>query len=64
MMENDTQIYVNKTQIENVQCYVYVGQRYSARDKEIQRTIAAGCTAFTNHRDIFNNYIGTCLFQC
>ena len=33
MMENDTPIYVNNTQIENVESYIYLGQRYSIRDK-------------------------------
>ena len=46
MMENDTPIYVNNTQIENFESYVYLGQRYSTRDKtqnkEIQRRITAG----------------------
>ena len=45
MMENDTLIYVNNTQIENVESYVYMGQRCSTRDKkqdkEIQRKITA-----------------------
>ena len=30
-------------------------------DKEIQRRITVGCTAFAKHRDIFNGNIGTCL---
>ena len=47
MMENDTPIYyVNNTQIENVESYFYLGQRYSTtdknQDKEIQRRIKAG----------------------
>ena len=46
MMEKDTPIYVNNTQIENV----YLGHSYSYRDrnqdKEIQRRITA------NHSDI------------
>ena len=33
MMENNTPIYVNNTQIENVESYIYLGQRYSIRDK-------------------------------
>ena len=33
MMENDTPMYVNNTQIENVEIYTYLGQRYSTRDK-------------------------------
>ena len=31
--ENDTSIYINNTQIENVESYVYLGQKYSTRDK-------------------------------
>ena len=34
MMENDTPIYLNNTQIENVESYIYLGQRYSTRDKQ------------------------------
>ena len=64
MMETDTPIYVNNTQIENVECYIYLGQRYSTtdknQDKEIQRRITAGWTAFGKHRDIFKGNIGTC----
>ena len=65
MMENDTTIYVNNTQVENVESYIYLGQRYSTRDKnqhkEIQRRITAGWTSFAKHHDIFNGNIGTCL---
>ena len=57
MMENDSSIYVNNTQIENVESYIYLGQRYSTRhktqDKEILTRITAGWTAFAKHRDIF-----------
>ena len=57
MMETDTPIYVNNTQIENVESYIYLGQRYTTRDKhqdkEIQRRITAGWTAFAKHHDIF-----------
>ena len=39
--------------------------RYSTRDKnqdkEIQRRIMAGWTAFAKHRDIFKGNFGTCL---
>ena len=65
MMENDISVYVNNTQNENVQSYVYLGKRYSARDtnqdKEIQRRITAGWTAFAKQRDIFRNNTGTYL---
>ncbi|KAK2185373.1 hypothetical protein NP493_239g09003 [Ridgeia piscesae] len=64
MMENNTPIYVNNTQIENVEIYIYLRQRLSTRDKnqdkEIQRRITAGWTAFAKHRDIFKGNIGTC----
>ena len=33
MLEADTPIYVNNTQIGNVESYIYLGQRYSTRDK-------------------------------
>ena len=46
-------------------CNIYLGQIYSTRaknqDKEIQRRITAGWTAFAKHRDIFKGNIGTCL---
>ena len=65
MMETDTPIYVNNTQIKSVESYIYLGQRYSTRDKnqdkEIQRRITARWTAFAKHRDIFKGNIGTCL---
>ena len=34
MMEADTPIYVNNTQIENVESYSFLGQRYSTRDQK------------------------------
>ena len=37
MMETDTPIYVNNTQIENVESYIYLGQRYSTREKNKTR---------------------------
>ena len=65
IMETDIPIYVNNTQIENVESYIYMEQRYGTRDKnqdkEIQRRITAGWTAFAKHRDIFKGNIGTCL---
>ena len=61
MVETDTPIYVNNTQIEKVESYTYLGQRYSTRDMEIQRRITAGWTAFAKHRDIFKGNIRTCL---
>ena len=32
MIENDTTIHVNNTQIENVISYIYMGQLYSTRE--------------------------------
>ena len=65
MKETDTSIYITNTQIENVKSYMYLGQRYSTRDKnqdkETERRITAGWTAFAKHRDIFKGNIGTCL---
>ncbi|KAK2178434.1 hypothetical protein NP493_544g02000 [Ridgeia piscesae] len=65
MVETDTPIYAHNTHIENVESYIYLGQRYSTRDKnqtkEIQRRITAGWTAFAKYHDIFNGNVGTCL---
>ena len=51
------------TQIKNIESYIYLGQRYSTRnknqDKEIQRRITAGWTAFAKHRHIFKGNFGT-----
>ncbi|KAK2171950.1 hypothetical protein NP493_1013g01065 [Ridgeia piscesae] len=33
MMETDTPIYVNNTQIENVESYIYLGQKCSTETK-------------------------------
>ena len=65
MVENNTPIYVNNTQIENVESYVYLGQRFSLRDKnqdkEILQRITAGWTAYAKHRDIFKSNFAICL---
>ena len=65
MVEDNTPIYVNNTQIENVESYVYLGQRFSLRDKnqdkEILRRITAGWTAYANHRNIFKSNFAICL---
>ena len=46
MVVDNTLINVNNVLLENVQCYVYLGQHYSLmeknQDKEIQRKIMAG----------------------
>ncbi|KAK2187121.1 hypothetical protein NP493_179g05006 [Ridgeia piscesae] len=64
MVENDTSV-CQQTHIENVESNIYLGERYSTRDKnqdkEIQRRITAGWTAFAKHRGIFKGNIGTCL---
>ena len=36
MMENDTPIYVNNTHLENVESYIYLGQRYTSETKPRQ----------------------------
>ncbi|KAK2175923.1 hypothetical protein NP493_696g01001 [Ridgeia piscesae] len=65
MMEKDTPIYVNNIQIENVESYIYMGQRYSTRiktqDYEIQIRTTAGWTSFAKHSNIFKGNIRTCL---
>ena len=64
MVENDTSV-CQQTHIENVESNIYLGERYSTRDKnqdkEIQRRITAGWTAFAKHRGIFKGNTGTCL---
>ena len=59
MVEDKTSIYVNNTQTEYVESYVYLGQRFSLRDKnqdkKILRRITAGWTAYAKHRDIFKS---------
>ncbi|KAK2179897.1 hypothetical protein NP493_465g01041 [Ridgeia piscesae] len=37
MMETDTPIYVNNTQIETFESYIYLGHRHSTRDKNKTR---------------------------
>ena len=65
IVEDNTPIYVNTTQIENVEIYVCLGQRFSLRDKnqdkEILRRITAGWTACAKHRDIFKSNFAICL---
>ena len=72
MIENDRPmilmchiLYISNTQIEDVESYIYLGHRYSTRDKtqnrEIHRRITAGWIAFAKYRDIFNSKIGTCM---
>ena len=63
MMENDTLINICQQHPDRA---TSAWDRDSApetntKDKEIQRRITAGWTAFANHRDIFKGNIGTCL---
>ena len=39
MMENDTPIYVSNIQIENVESYTFLGQRYRSSEKNKTRRI-------------------------
>ena len=45
VMKSDTPINVDNTRIENVESYIYLGQRYNTRDKtwdkELERRIMA-----------------------
>ncbi|KAK2182345.1 hypothetical protein NP493_358g05028 [Ridgeia piscesae] len=63
IMETDSPIHVNNTQMENVESYITQGQRSrdKTQDKEIQKRLTAGWTAFTKHHDIFESNTGTCL---
>ena len=65
MVVYNTLINVNNVLIENVEGYVYLGQRYSLKeknqDKEIQRSIIAGRAAYAKHRDIFKSNLAICL---
>ena len=65
MVVDNTPINVNNVLIENVQCYVYLGQHYSLKEKnhgkEIQRRVMAGWAAYAKHWDIFKSNIAICL---
>ena len=65
MVVDNTPINVNNVLIENVQCYVYLGQHYSLKeknqDKKIQLRIMAGWAAYAKHRDTFKSNISICL---
>ena len=59
MMENDTPKYVNNTQIKNVESYIYLGQRYSATEKDQDKEIQGETWALTNEtveRDELDDY--------
>ena len=51
VMVNDAPIYVNNTDMQNVKSYVYLGQRYSTRDKNQDKEIQRRITAATSSRD-------------
>ena len=59
MVVDNTPINVNNVLIENVESYVYLGQRYNIKeknqDKNIQRRFVAGWAAYGKHRDIFKS---------
>ena len=65
MVVDNTPINVNYVLVENVQCYGYVGQHYSLReknqDKEIQRRITAGLATYAKPRNIFKSNLAICL---
>ena len=65
MVVDNTPINVNNVLIENLEGYVYLGQRYSLKennqDKEIPRIIMAGWAAYAKHRDVFKSNIAICL---
>ena len=65
MVVDNSTINVNNVLIENVEGYVYLGQRYSLKeknqDKEIQQRIMAGWAAYAKHRDIFKSILAICL---
>ena len=65
MVIDNTPINVNNVLIENVQGYVYLGEHYSIKeknqDKDIQRRIMAGSTAYAKHRDVFKGNFAICL---
>ena len=56
MIEDDTPMYVNNNQMENVKGYVYLGQYYCLKDKnqenEFQNRLTAGWAAYAKHCDI------------
>ena len=64
MVVDNTPINVNNVPIENVEGYVYLGQRYRVKeknqDKEIQRIIMAGWAAYAKHRHIFKSNLAIC----
>ena len=59
-MENDPPIYVNNTQIENVESHIYVRQRYSTRDKDQDKDIQRRITA-TSSRVILGQVYNSCV---
>ena len=65
MTGKDIPIHVNNTLIEDVDSYIYLGQRYSlndkTQDKEIKRRVTAGWAAYAKHCDIFKSNMPNCL---
>ena len=65
MMENATPIYINNTHIENVESYIYLGQRYGTRDKKPRQGDSKKnhdwMDSIRKHRDIFKGSNGACL---
>ena len=58
-------VVINDTEIEQVDSYIYLGQRVSlvdkAIDKEISRRIQAGWKAFNENKDILTSNAPICL---
>jgi len=51
--ENNTPIYVNNTQIENVESHIYLGQRYSTIEKTKTRILKEESQADGQHLPSF-----------
>ena len=64
-MIKQKQVEVSNNNIEAVEEYIYLGQRFSLSDrnqeKEIQRRISAGWGAFAKHKDIMKSNMPVCL---
>ena len=58
-------VYVNGIQLDQVEDYVYLGQRFTLieknQDNEIRRRIKAGWQAFGRHSTIMKGTLPTCL---
>ena len=63
-MENNTPMYVNNTQIENAESYIYMGYIYTAPETKTKTRILkkeSKPDGQHSHRDIFKGNIGICL---